>query len=559
MKTNKYSFLLLVILVISLFIRLFNIKSLSLFGDEIDVGYQAYSILKTGHDYKGNFLPTYIQSLSESRAPLLIYLSIPGIKIFGLNELGVRITPVIFGLLSIFVFYKLILLLSNSQRLSVISAAVLSFNPWHFHYSRVSFEVTLLLTLILTAIYFAFKFISNSKNKYLYLSILFFCLCFYTYNTANIFVPLLVIFIFLGNFSKFKTKLKVKNILVSIIVFLLIAGPIIYQIFFGTAANRFNLVGIFNDQKTINQIIDQRTSFSASDPKTESLFHNKPIYFSREFFKNYLSSISPIYLFITGDQYNLRHSVPGFGLLFISFTPLLIIGLFSLKTKEKLNQLMLFWLISGPIASSLTINGGTHATRLFIIIAPLCYFIGLGLDKILNLNFSKPLFVVFSACFLLEVCLYAHQYFVHYPKDSFEVWNKGYKEIFQNIPQDSNNTFISNANYNSLLPYLFYQKYDPNQFISDKVSDLNRENIYSDLGGFSLNSNTFFINNWGDKSDFVNKIYSIAKSKDTFVLFQLKEIPGDMNLYQKPIPGFNTIRTIFNPNHTILAQIIQKQ
>ena len=53
----------LVIMVGSLF-RLIDLANLpiSLFGDEIDVGYHAWSLITTGRDYMGNLLPTYIQS-----------------------------------------------------------------------------------------------------------------------------------------------------------------------------------------------------------------------------------------------------------------------------------------------------------------------------------------------------------------------------------------------------------------------------------------------------------------------------------------------------------------
>ena len=165
MKIKKYKVALILLLVFSFFVRIYKIDTLSLFGDEIDVGYQAYSLLKTGHDYKGNFLPIYIQSLSESRAPLFIYTSIPGIWIFGLTTTGVRITPIIFGVLSIYILYKLVLLLSKSDKLAFWSAFALSFMPWHFHYSRTSFEVTLLISLILAGTYFTYKFLKFFQNN----------------------------------------------------------------------------------------------------------------------------------------------------------------------------------------------------------------------------------------------------------------------------------------------------------------------------------------------------------------------------------------------------------
>jgi 4-amino-4-deoxy-L-arabinose transferase-like glycosyltransferase len=559
-KKYKYSIFLLVLLIFSFFFRVYKINTLSLFGDEIDVGYQAFSLLNTGKDYKGNFLPTYIQSLSESRAPLLIYSSIPGIKLFGLTELGVRITPIIFGILSLYVFYKLILLLSKSNILALLSTTAMSFSPWHFHYSRTSFEVTLLTFLLLFGTYFIFKYLDQSKNKFLYLSILFYCLSFYTYNTANIFVPLLVIFIFITNFSKFKSKLKIKPVVFSSLIFLIIISPLAYQIFFGSAANRFNLISIFKDQTLINNIIEKRTIFSASsNPKIESIFHNKPIVWTQELIKNYISSFSLPFLFNSGDQLNLRHSVPGIGLLFISFLPLLFIGLIPLDLHQKLNKLMLFWLIISPLASSLTVNGGNHATRLFLMLIPLSFFIGLGATKLLNTKniFSKIILLILIFTSLIEICSYSHEYFIHYPKDSFQVWNRGYKEIFQSIPSDSPRVFVSNTKYNSLLSYLFYQNYSPKNL--NHLQDTEQPNIAYDMSGFKLTSNTYFINNWQSQNDIFKKMSQIAQKGDTFVLFQLNEIPGDMNLYQQPIPGFSTIRTIFNPNQTILGQVIQKQ
>src|SRR3989344_2897391 len=71
-----------------------------LFGDEVDVGYQAYSLYKTGRDLYRQPLPTYIHSLSEWRAPLLMYATVPSVAFLGLNEWDVRVPQAIFGSLA---------------------------------------------------------------------------------------------------------------------------------------------------------------------------------------------------------------------------------------------------------------------------------------------------------------------------------------------------------------------------------------------------------------------------------------------------------------------------
>ncbi len=556
MKSKKFNLPLIFLLLITFFIRIYKIDNLSLFGDEIDVGYQAYSLLKTGHDYKGNFLPSYLQSLSESRAPLLIYTSIPGIKLFGLTEVGVRITPIIFGVLSIFLFYKLVFLLSKSKTLSIYSSTILSLSPWHFHYSRTSFEVTLLLSLVLAGTYFAYKYIGSNKNKHLYLSIIFYSLSFYTYNTANIFVPLIVIFIFVSNLKIFLKNLNLKTYLISFFIFLLIASPLISNILFGNAANRFKLISIFNNQEIISKIINKRTDFTASSLKIESIFHNKPIAWINEFSKNYLSSFSIPFLFIFGDTSNVRHTINEYGLFFVSLIPFLFFGLFNLNFKEKLTKLMFFWLLISPIATSLTYNGGNHPTRLFLMIIPIVYFSAQGLVRVLNFKniYSRIFIFISTILFLIQIIGFTHEYFVHYPKSSFESWNYGYKELFKSIPKTKNNIFISNAKYNSLLPFVFYQNFLINNHY---LNDSEKENIYSNFNGFKLEENIYFINDFKE-DDRLKTINETASPGDVFVMFQKNDIPGDMDFSKKPLNGFKTIITIYNPNNTILAQIIQK-
>ena len=560
MKNSKLNLGLVFLLLISFLVRIYRINTLSLFGDEIDVGYQAYSLLSTGKDYKGNFLPVYIQSLSESRAPLLIYCSVPGVAIFGLTELGVRITPILFGVLSIYLFYKLILLFSKSNNLALFCSFALSFSPWHFHYSRTSFEVTLLLSLVLAAIYFFQKYIQSLKTFTLYLSIVFFGLTFYTYNTANIFTPLIVIYLLLSNWQKFFANINLKKIIISIGLTLTFILPIITQIFSGRAANRFGLISIFNDQKTISYIINQRTSPFATNPKIEKVFYNKLTVWTSVFFHNYLESLSPKFLFSQGDTINLRHNLPQFGLLFLAFVPLFFIGLIKTPT-DKLKQLMFFWLLISPIASSLTVQGGSHPTRLFLMIPPLAYFIGQGIQFLYSSKIiSKIFLIIISLVFIFETCFYYHEYFYKYPKQSFKSWDYGYKEIFTSLSKESyNRLLISNSNFNSLLPYLFYNHISPTSVI---LNDNENKNIVADLPGFKISNNVYFINNWQHVINYYNEIFNkldqVSQTNDVLVLFQLNEIPGDIDLSQKPREGYQTIKTIYNPNKTILAQILKK-
>ncbi len=532
-KKPPLNIFLLGLLLVSFIIRIGKIDNLPLFGDEVDVGNQAYSLLKTGKDYKGNFLPTYLSSFNEARAPLLIYTTIPAIALFGLTPLAVRLAPIIFGLISIYFFSKLVEHHSQNPKLALLSATIMAFSPWHFHYSRSAFEVTLLLSLLLSATYFF-------KTKKV-LSLTLFALSFYAYNTSNIFTPLIVAFLF---FTGSKSSLKPKTFLLP----LLISLPILINIISGNASSRFNLISIFNNPKSIQNIITQRTDFSSSQKPTERIFHNKANSWLNQFSQNYLTSISPAFLFLTGDP-NPRHALTGFGLLPYIFFPILLLGLYHFQKKQ---SIFLFWLLVAPIASCLTQDGGTHATRLFILLPPLCFFIAQGI-----LRLRKTLLVILVLFTLHFYLNFAHQYFIHYPKKTFESWQFGYQQLFSDLPPHPNRLFVSNRKYSSLGHFIFYQKTSPHLTQDPNFTDQERP-LADKLTGFSLNQNTYFITNW-DTDDVIAKISQIAQPNDVFTLFQGLDIPGDWDFSTDPPQGFKAIKTIKNPNHTIFAQVIQKQ
>jgi len=203
--------LLALVIGIGAFFRFFNLTHLpiALFGDEIDVGYQAWSLITTGRDYMGHLLPTYFQSLSEWRAPLLMYITAPFVGIFGPTDLAVRLPVALLGSASIYLIYLLGVVIFKNKRTALLSAFLLALTPWHIHYSRAAFEVVPLVFLILLGTYLFFK------EKY-FVSLIPFILTFYTYSTAMVFTPLFVISL-LFIFSLGGRRFNVRNSLVKII------------------------------------------------------------------------------------------------------------------------------------------------------------------------------------------------------------------------------------------------------------------------------------------------------------------------------------------------------
>ena len=94
---------LIIALILGSFLRLWQLSSVpnGLTLDEAAICYNAYSILKTGHDEHGAFLPVIFKSFGDYKPGAYIYLTVPSVAVFGLNEFAVRFPSALAGILAI--------------------------------------------------------------------------------------------------------------------------------------------------------------------------------------------------------------------------------------------------------------------------------------------------------------------------------------------------------------------------------------------------------------------------------------------------------------------------
>src|SRR3989344_7065913 len=81
--------------------------------DEASFGYDAYSLLKTGQDQWGHFLPLTLESFGDFKAPLYTYLTIPSVAIFGLTKFATRFPNALLGSAAVYITYLLVVQLLN--------------------------------------------------------------------------------------------------------------------------------------------------------------------------------------------------------------------------------------------------------------------------------------------------------------------------------------------------------------------------------------------------------------------------------------------------------------
>src|SRR3989344_3469048 len=180
------------VLLLFLFTRFFQINSIpaSLYWDEASIGYNAYSVLTTGKDEWGEFLPLHFRAFGEFKLPVYIYSVVVSEFIFGLTPLAVRLPAVIFGLLLIIGLYLVVYELTKNKLLSLLSSFLFSITPWFFIFSRTGYEATAGLAFFIWAIYLL---LLSGKHKFLLLiSTFLFVISAYSYNSFRILMPLVL-------------------------------------------------------------------------------------------------------------------------------------------------------------------------------------------------------------------------------------------------------------------------------------------------------------------------------------------------------------------------------
>ncbi len=548
------------ILALALFLRLFQLGSLpiSLFGDEVDAGYQAWSLATTLGDYRGHVLPTYIQSLSEWRAPLLMYVTAPFVGLMGPSTFSVRLPSALLGVASIFLIFLLARqLFPNRKYLGEVAALVLTLSPWHLHYTRNATEQGLFFFLVLLGVYLYLKNLATKKYSAIFL--IPFVLTFYTYSIANLFVPvlgLILLIVFPPNWKKIREKNFVIGTLIAVAIFI----PICYQILFGQATGRFKMINIFNDPKIVENVILDRSQPWVKNQRLDAVFQNKYLGYAQVFVSNYLTSFSPNFLFLHGDP-NYRQSIAHFGEVLIVWAPFLVLGFAFLFQKEnrRANLLILLWLLAIPVPSALTIGGGDHASRLFLMNFPLAIIISLGAlsaASFLKKPFITEMAFVFASLLLANFIAYWYQYSENYRYDSAFYWQYGYEPLFKMLRPYLNTNhriFINNTANPTLYRYAFYTALPPLEFQKLFKSDTSTPSIVKGFDGFQFGDNLYF--GKAEKMEFIPKILN---SGDIYVAAQKEEVPFNEDWTTRPTDGVVTLGTVKDFRGNPILYVLQK-
>lgn len=435
-------------------------------ADEAALGYNAYSLIRTGKDEWGEAFPLVFRSFSDYKPGLYVYLDIPFIALFGLNELAVRLPSIILGAFSIILVYFLSKEIFKKETVALSSSFLLAVSPWHLHYSRGAWETNVATFFILTGV---LTFLRGLKNSvWFFPSFFFFIAAMYIYQSPRLVIPSLVVFLAIFYWKQLVVK---KNIvLLTFATVLLVPLILIMSNISGLA--RFQGVSIFADTGLINRLNEERGQHINPQGFEAEFFHNKFLAYSVNFLTHYFDHFSPNFLFIQGDSLG-RNKVPGVGQLYLFEIITLSLGLYFLIERKFDNSKVIFlWIFIAPLAAALTFQT-PHALRAHSMLIPLNLISGLGLGILIghvwqlrkvfrySLLFSAVVVVIFF------VSTYLHQYYIHLPQQYALEWEYGFSKLIPYILQNHQQyqkIVISDRYDQPYILWLFYSKYNPEKY-----------------------------------------------------------------------------------------------
>lgn len=436
---------LIIIVILSAILRLVYINYLppSLNWDEVSLGYNAYSLLKTGRDEWGTILPTIFRAYGDYKLPVYVYFA-------AVSPFMVRLPSIMFGIAQVLIVY-LIAKRFFSHKIGVMAALLVAISPWTLFLSRVAVEANLVAFFIAAGIYCLLIRRLSSGILLLGISV-------WTYNSARIFVPLFIFIFYLIN------RKSIKLSFFSYFLFSILFIPMFFQLFSSTGQARYQWLAIL-DSGAIAKINELR-----SRPGGRFVY-NKLTYFISQFSLNYLNHFHPSFLFLKGGTHY-QFSIPNQSLVYLINLPFFIIGfIYILRTK---NWMLLFWLLLAPIPDSLT-RDSPHVLRSITLLPLPMILSGLGVVLVARKIKNKLFIPAYLITVFLSLSLYINEAVSDYQKSYSWAWQYGYKQAVQLIKEkyEDYDQIIITKKYGEPHEFvLFFWPWDPEKFLSDP--NLNR-------------------------------------------------------------------------------------
>lgn len=444
--------------------------------DEAALGYNAYSLLKTGKDEYGQPNPVVFKSFGDYKPGLYVYFTVPSVAALGLGEFSTRLPSALFGTLLLPLVYLLMRYLFPDKKSYApeFSVIILALNPWALQFSRGAWEANLSLLLTLLGVVLFLRHLQTKSSTLIFASGLSFGLTFWAYQGAKMFTPLIGLALLLS----FYKQINFKRIILPVLLTSLFLIPILIGL--GSQSGRLKVYSVFSYTRSQASVLNVLSQDNTISPDWKYfIFHSEILGQGRGIVQRYLNHLSPRFLFATGDWSSLRQSVYGYGNFHITDIILIILGTVYLAAHPTgFSRFVLLWLVFSPLPAALS-RDSVSAVRSLPEVIPLVTIMAIGLSVL----FSKKILLagyVFVTMFF--VSYYLELYYVHSPYYSASQWVYPYQpaiNIIKNNLSEYSHVYFTDKLGQPYIFFLFYLQIDPHVY--QKQASL-EENIHGDVG-----------------------------------------------------------------------------
>lgn len=482
--------------------------------DEIQQGYSAYSILQTGHDEWGDFLPIFPRSFGDYRPPLYVYLTVPSVALFDLNMFAVRFPSALFGVLSVLMLFVLVdELFRNEQKpllskqIALLASIILTISSWHLFYSRAAWESNVTIFFFMMGLWLFLKGFRLKRKVFLGLSAVSFGLTMFGYYSFQLFTPLFVSGLLVLKFVQtgdIKEIFKKKELVSFAVIFGLFVALLAYGQLFTGAGRRASDAAIYNSEN-LSALREKQVNDPLPQPWGR-VINNRLAYLGSQFSQNYLGYFSTTFLASPDRSDSSLYNLPGQWLLSVWEILFILSGIFALfKLKIAQSRIIFLWLLVAPIPAALTRNY-MHTQRVEVLLLLFPVLAALGIYWVFSLlknikglqfGFVGILMVVMVYSLVARIDFYAFHQFerplggVHY----------NYEEIFKFAEQNKDKydqVLFTQSQGQPQIYLAFYTKMDPTYFQSQSQNwkDFEKEFKFLDQTEYTLGKYYFKKMGW---------------------------------------------------------------
>ncbi len=467
----------LLILFITLFTAILRFTHLSQYPvslnlDEVAIGYNAYSILKTGQDEYGTPFPIAFRSHDDYKAPLYIYLTSLSMALIGFSKFAVRFPSALFGTLTIPLLYLFLRQLKfpspTYRHLPLLASFLLCISPWHITFSRAALETNLAVFFNLFGFWMLYRGLSQPRS--FILATLAFTASLYTYHSSKIFLPPMLFIFFLLHHRPIIKHYRIA--LSSFLLLGLLSLPLILFSLTSSGQLRFQGTSVFSTPNQVEINRDQAFSLIQDHHLLQAkLFHNRYLAGTFTLLQGYFTHFYFDFLFlgISGPPQN---HTPNVGLLYLWTLPFILAGFyFLIRHRLPISKFLIFWILLAPMASAFTWDVPS-ATRTEIILPTFQIATALAICHLFILASSRIRFLV-TGLLILTITFFffhfLHNYFYIAPIIHAQSWQYGYQQAveYTKAHQHEYSKIIVSTNLHQPQNFwAFYTQYDPHTYIN---------------------------------------------------------------------------------------------